>query len=151
MELIFDGENSLKESEIISMRKSAAAALEKAGVENKDIEISITFVSREEIKTLNNDFRGIDKFTDVLSFPQFEFAEDIPEGGTVLLGDVVICIEKAEKQAKEFGHSKEREILYLFTHSILHLLGYDHMQDDEKNIMRTLEEEIMETIGVPRV
>ena len=108
-------------------------------------------MSREEIKTLNNDFRGIDKVTDVLSFPQFEFAEDIPEGGTVLLGDVVICIEKAEEQAKEFGHSKEREILYLFTHSILHLLGYDHMQDDEKNIMRTLEEEIMETIGVPRV
>ena len=69
MELIFDGENSLKESEIISMRKSAAAALEKAGVENKDIEISITFVSREEIKTLNNDFRGIDKVMDVLSFP----------------------------------------------------------------------------------
>ncbi len=70
--------------------------------------------------------------TDVLSFPQFDDLNEIPEFGEICLGDVVICKDRALEQAEEFGHSFEREIIYLFTHSILHLLGYDHMEEDEK-------------------
>ena len=105
----------------------------------------------EEIHELNKLHRGVDKPTDVLSFPQFEdVCEEAPEEGEICLGDVVICREKAAEQAEEFGHSFEREILYLFVHSVLHLLGYDHMEEGEKKVMRAREEKIMEHIDVLR-
>lgn len=116
--------------------------------------ISLTMVSEEEIKDINREYRGIDKVTDVLSFPQFDnvYAELNPndKAGEILLGDVIIAEEVAEKQAKEFGHSFEREILYLFCHSILHLIGYDHIKSDEKKVMRLREEAIMAKIGLSR-
>ena len=87
----------------------------------------------------------------MLSFPQFDdLEEEIPEVCEICLGDVVICEQKAREQAEEFGHSFERELVYLFTHSVLHLLGYDHMEDDEKKAMREREEEIMKQIGLMR-
>ena len=80
----------------------------------------------------------------------YDLEEEIPEVGEICLGDVVICKDKAAEQAEEFGHSFEREIIYLFVHSVLHLLGYDHMEEDEKACMRAREEEIMEHLGVLR-
>lgn len=111
----------------------------------KDYEISFSIVDQKEIKNLNRDYRGIDKVTDVLSFPLYEPA-NIPEFG--MLGDIVICMQKAKEQAGEFGHSFKREILYLTVHSMLHLLGFDHEIEDEKAVMRTHEKEIMKRIGV---
>lgn len=108
-------------------------------------EISLSFVGNKEIRQLNKDFRGIDKVTDVLSFP---FQEENFYPG--LLGDIVISVDKAKEQAKEYGHSEEREILYLLVHSMLHLLGYDHMEKDEKKAMREKEEEILTSLGVSR-
>ena len=86
----------------------------------------------------------------MLSFPQFEDMGQIPEEGEICLGDVVICDEKVRQQAEEYGHSYDRELVYLFVHSLLHLAGYDHMEEDEKTIMRTKEEEIMQQVDLRR-
>ena len=120
------------------------------GIDEERTEISVTFVEAEEIRELNRDYRDNDKVTDVLSFPQFDDLNDIPDFGEICLGDVVICKERAQEQAEEFGHSFEREIIYLFTHSILHLLGYDHMEEEEKQEMRAREEEVMTHLGIGR-
>ncbi|MDD7718769.1 MAG: rRNA maturation RNase YbeY [Eubacteriaceae bacterium] len=133
-----------------TMEKAAARCLELEGLSDERVEISVTFVEAEEIRSLNREYRDNDKVTDVLSFPQFDDLNEIPDFGEICLGDVVICKERAEEQAEEFGHSFEREIIYLFTHSILHLLGYDHMEDDEKKEMRQREEEVMEYLGIGR-
>ena len=111
-------------------------------------EISFSLVVPEEIQELNADYRGIDKETDVLSFPMLEFPEDedmitYETGIPVMLGDIVISTARAKEQAQEYGHSLEREICYLTVHSVLHLLGYDHMEEDEKRVMRAREKEIM--------
>ena len=116
-------------------------------------EVSVTFVDNEEIRRLNKEFREIDSSTDVLSFPLGENGEyDVnPDTGAKLLGDVVISLERAMEQAKEFGHSLEREVCYLAVHSMLHLLGYDHMEPKEKAIMRMKEETVMTRIGLERI
>ena len=88
--------------------------------------------------------------TDVLSFPQYSSPGEISGGQVILLGDVVICNDVARRQAEEYGHSYEREFVYLFVHSVLHLLGYDHMQPEEKKKMRSREKEIMSYIGLER-
>ena len=150
MNIFVDGENLPKQAMLDKMQEAAETALELEGVTNEELEVSLTFVDEEEIQEINRDYREVDSVTDVLSFPQYETSEDIPEEGYCLLGDVVICIKRAEEQAEEFGHSVEREMVYLFTHSICHLLGYDHMEDDEKAVMRAREEEVMERIGVTR-
>lgn len=125
-----------------------------------DVEISLLFTDADEIKQINKMYRNIDKSTDVLSFPQLEFTQEgiiddeyLPKDGSypyLSLGDVVINVEQVYIQAEQFGHSKERETGYLVAHSILHLLGYDHMEDEEKQKMRTKEEEIMSIIGIER-
>lgn len=110
-----------------------------------DCEISISFVDNEEIKDLNREYRTIDKETDVLSFP---IDDDFLTEGPILLGDIIISLEKAFEQSIDFGHSLDREIAYLTAHSMFHLLGYDHMEEDEKNIMRDKEKEIMKSLGI---
>lgn len=113
-------------------------------------EVSVTFVNNEEIKKLNAKFRDKDVETDVLSFPMGENGEyDINRAtGAKILGDVVLSMEKAQEQAQTFGHSFEREVCYLTVHSMLHLLGYDHMVDEEKAVMRVKEEDVMSQIGL---
>lgn len=114
-------------------------------------EINVTFVNNDEIREINNNFRQIDKETDVLSFPMGEDGcYDInPENNCFILGDVVISVEKAISQALEFGHSIRREIAYLTVHSILHLLGYDHvLETDDKKEMREKEELVLKRMGV---
>ncbi len=116
-----------------------------------DAEINVTLVNAAAIKQLNCDFRNIDKETDVLSFPLGDDGVyDVnPENGCLMLGDVVISVEQAVKQALEFGHSTEREIAYLTVHSVLHLLGYDHIDEaEEKKIMRKREEETLKKLGL---
>lgn len=154
MNIYFEEGHVVSEALLEKMTEAAEYAVESENLLNLDkqrCELSVTFVGLDEIHELNREYRGVDRPTDVLSFPQFEdLEEEIPEVGEICLGDVVICREKAEEQAEEFGHSFEREMVYLFTHSVLHLLGYDHMEEDEKKVMRQREEEIMEQIGLMR-
>ena len=154
MKIYFEGGHAVPEELLQKMTEAAEYAVESENMHNLDkkrCEISVTFVDLDEIHELNKQYRGVDKPTDVLSFPQFDdLEEEIPEVCEICLGDVVICEQKAREQAEEFGHSFERELVYLFTHSVLHLLGYDHMEDDEKKAMREREEEIMKQIGLMR-
>ena len=106
-------------------------------------EISISIVDNEEIKQLNREYRNIDRETDVLSFPLNEDFGEVP-----MLGDIVISLEKALEQSIEYGHSLTREIAYLTAHSMFHLMGYDHIEEDEKNIMREKEKEIMKKLRI---
>jgi len=151
MNIYFEEGQQVTEEILQTMEAAAAYCLELEGIDQERTEISVTFVEAEEIRELNRDYRDNDKVTDVLSFPQFDDLNDIPDFGEICLGDVVICKERAEEQAEEFGHSFEREIIYLFTHSILHLLGYDHMEDEEKKEMRAREEEVMTHLGIERI
>ncbi len=133
----------------IRLIKSAVnTALEYEGFERK-CEISVTFVDNEIIHEINKSKRGIDRPTDVLSFPIYD--DDFSDGECCILGDIVISLEKACEQAGEYGHSFDREVAFLTVHSVLHLLGYDHETslDDEKD-MFWRQEEIMKIIGLTR-
>ena len=114
-------------------------------------QVDVTFVDDEAIKQLNENFRDISKSTDVLSFPLGENGEyDInPENGAYMLGDVIISVDHAVYQAELYGHGISREIAFLTVHSMLHLLGYDHINGgEEQRIMRKKEEEILNSIGL---
>ena len=120
-----------------------------------DNEISITFTDNENIRQINNDYRQKDVETDVLSFPIYEKYEldeekNIESDFIRPLGDIVISMEKADEQSKDFGHSFEREVCYLVCHSMFHLMGYDHIQEDEKKIMREKEEKVMDKLNITR-
>lgn len=116
-------------------------------------EVSLVLANDEYIHALNREYRGKDCPTDVLSFALNEGEEpeviDGPE--EVLLGDIIISIETATRQAAEYGHSLERELAYLTVHGILHLLGYDHMTEEEKQEMRSEEEHVLSLLGINRV
>lgn len=123
-----------------------------------DAYVSVIITDKEEIRQINLDERGIDSPTDVLSFPYLEYDENYklitqlhkedfdPEYNAVCLGDMVICYDKILEQAKEYGHSEERELSYLVAHSMYHLLGYDHITDDLKKDMREKEESALNEI-----
>lgn len=148
----FSDEQNIKlESNISELIESACKAVLEIENFTDDAEVNVTLVSDDEIHRLNLEFRNIDKSTDVLSFPLGENGEyDVnPENGCLMLGDVIISVEHALRQAEEFGHSKEREIAYLTVHSVLHLLGYDHVDEaEEKRIMRMKEEETLKILGL---
>lgn len=150
MNIYFEDGQAVADTILDTMIKAAEYCLDLEQVDKARAEISVTFVEAEEIRNLNREYRNTDKVTDVLSFPQFDDLNEIPEFGEICLGDVVICKDRAMEQAEEFGHSFEREIIYLFTHSILHLLGYDHMEEEEKKEMRQREEEVMKHLGILR-
>ena len=116
-------------------------------------EVSLTLVDDARIHELNREYRGVDRPTDVLSFALTEEDEDEPEivgYADDVLGDIVISVERAVAQAEEYGHSLEREIVFLAVHGTLHLLGYDHVSDPERQLMRQKEEEVMAAIGLRR-
>ena len=185
MYIVISDEDSRITPEMLNlMQKAADAALatefgadaEAEGIDPgaAKAELSVTVVSDAEIRALNRDYRGNDKVTDVLSFPQFSSrgelfdelcancacsgkaseedseAPFVEEAGVTLVGDVVICYDQAARQAEEYGTGLTREMLYLFVHSILHLFGYDHMQEDEKREMRAREEEVLSILGITR-
>ncbi len=118
-----------------------------------DAEVSVTLTDNEEIHEINREFRGVDRPTDVLSFPMAEDDDNVGDfdmdKGAVLLGDIIISVEKIEEQAKEYHHSFERELAYLTIHSTLHLLGYDHVtsEEDEKE-MTQKQDKIIESMGL---
>lgn len=115
----------------------------------KDYEISVSFVRSRTIHVINRDYRQIDRPTDVISFA-VQDDPDIPEEAQTDLGDIFINIDYARRQAKEYGHSVEREMLFLFTHGLLHCLGYDHMEESDAEEMFALQDEILDPIA-PRV
>lgn len=142
-----DGEFDIPKSTIKDFEDASKVILEMENI-NEEVEISVSFVNDEEIKQLNRDYRDKDNVTDVLSFPT-EMNYHI-EGIPVILGDVVICLKRAKEQSEEFGHSFERELVYLFVHSMFHLLGYDHIDEDDKVLMRKKEKEALKRIGIFR-
>lgn len=121
---------------------------------NEDCEISLSIVTNDEIHDINKQFRNIDSPTDVLSFPQLTFEEgeeaDVNENGEIVLGDIIISIDKAKEQAEEYGHSLKRELAFLSVHSMLHLMGYDHMVPEEEEDMFRRQKEILIEAGIPR-
>ena len=133
------------------VRLATEATLAYEGFHNS-AEVSVTFTDDEGIKHLNRSYRKIDAPTDVLSFPQFDYegSEEPPVDELEnMLGDIVISLERAEAQALEFGHSFEREVAFLCVHSMLHLLGYDHVNsEDEELDMRRRQTAVMEMLGL---
>ena len=152
MKLIINNETNEDINIKNHLEKVIREVLNVEKVDQEKCEISLSFVDEEKIRQLNKDFRSIDRVTDVLSFPIEDFfnedRENILEKPYLMLGDVVICLDVARKQADDLGHSFEREVMYLTCHSILHLLGYDHIEDDDKKIMRAREKEVMKNLGV---
>ena len=130
------------------LRRAILETLDYEGVEIEDPEVSMTFTDNEGIRELNRLHRGIDRPTDVLSFPMFAF-EDEDEVLEGALGDIVISLERAREQANTFGHSFEREVAFLCVHSMLHLLGYDHELGEAEDMdMRRRQSEIMDLMGL---
>lgn len=140
------------------VRSAVKAALEYMDFPLKS-EVSVMFTDDEEIHELNRLHRGVDRPTDVLSFPLFEYDEngdiieddlDFNPNGEMILGDIVISLETASRQAQEYGHSFEREIGFLTVHSMLHLFGYDHMTPEDEGEMFGYQREILERMGLER-
>ena len=129
---------------------------EEEKIEDSKLYITVTFTNPENIQKINKEYRNIDKATDVLSFPMFEKKElenKIQEKDFVhedILGDIVISIEKVKEQAKEYGHSFERELSYMLVHGFYHLMGYDHIEEEDKKEMRQKEEKILEQLKIVR-
>ena len=132
------------------LEKAAGLCLQNDGLDAAHAEIDVSFVSAEEIRDLNGTYRAKPEVTDVLSFPQYDDPDEIDTDLPYLLGDVVICLERAEEQAAEYGHGLDRELVYLFVHSVHHLLGYDHEEPEEKRAMRAAEEAVMTALGLER-
>ena len=145
MNLIISNETNEKIDMDEKLKSVVKTVLETEGLP-LEYEVSITFVDIDEIHKLNKEFRSVDRPTDVLSFPMDE--DFSIEGVDTMLGDIVISMDIAKDQAKDFGHSLDREIMYLTAHSMLHLLGYDHMDEAEKTEMRAREKEVMKILGV---
>lgn len=143
------------EQDKVKLPPEALELMEKAlneGARQHDLEenaeVSVTFVDDAEIHTLNRDYRGVDRPTDVLSFAMDEGEEDFFGEEEHLLGDIVISLETVIRQGEEYGHGPVRELMYLSVHSLLHLLGYDHMEPEEKQEMRRAEEDILAVLGL---
>jgi probable rRNA maturation factor len=148
-----DETKKLTKEQINEMEKLLHFAAQKKEIEDGS-EVSVTFVNNERIWEINREYRDKDAPTDVISFAMEELGEgeiemigaDIPR----VLGDIIISIEKASEQAKEYGHSFLRELGFLTVHGFLHLLGYDHMTEDEEKEMFTLQKEILDEYGLTR-
>lgn len=149
-----DLEENSKYEEII--KKVVEQCFKEENMEDSKLYISITLTTPEHIHEINKQYRNVDRATDVLSFPMFE-KEEIDNKITKkdfehedVLGDIVISIDQVEKQAKEYGHSFEREFAYMLVHGFYHLMGYDHIKEEDKVIMRPKEEKVLEKLGIRR-
>lgn len=153
---MIDVRTDREEELLTSLARAAFVALNLSG----EAEVEAVFVTAEEIRALNARTRGVDRETDVLSYPalseikpftagNYPFDTD-PETGKVGLGSIVICLSRAESQAEEYGHSVRREVGYLFVHGLLHLLGYDHEREEDKRAMREAEERTLAACSLAR-
>jgi len=143
---IFNQTEENLDDEIKTLQKLLAFACKKENVENA--EFNVIFVGKEMIQEVNRTYRGVDRVTDVISFA-------LEDNKTIdlnvrLLGDIYICLERAHEQSVEYGHSFLREICFLSIHGFLHLLGYDHMEKEEEEIMFRRQEEILDEFGIKR-
>jgi probable rRNA maturation factor len=144
------------ELEVTEEEREAISSLEKALQAAADfeelppVEVAVTIVDNEKIHQLNREYRGIDRPTDVLSFPLWEPDEEWVIDEEVMLGDIVISLPKAKEQAAEYGHTLARELGFLAVHGFLHLLGYDHETEQEEKEMFSRQEEILSRIGLQR-
>ena len=138
------------------VKKVFEECFKEEGLQDSKLYITVTFTNPENIQSINKEYRNIDKPTDVLSFPMFqkeELDKKIEEKDFQyqdILGDIVISIPKVEEQAKEYRHSFERELSYMLVHGFYHLMGYDHMEEKDKQVMRTKEEKVLETLNILR-
>ncbi len=132
---------------IADIKRCVRAAVAREKADASGFEVYVTVTTPENVRALNAEYRGIDRVTDVLSFPMDDF--DITEGPREL-GDIIVCLEKAKDQAKEYGHSLRRELCFLCVHSALHLLGYDHETEEERTEMEKIQEEVLTSQGVTR-
>lgn len=153
IEIYYDDIEKIEEEALI--KTVVKTVLKEEGIV-QDLEVYITLTHNDNIQKINAEHRNIDKPTDVLSFPMFE-RDEIPnlkennEAIETMLGDIIVSVEKVREQAEEYGHSFKRELAYLVTHGMLHLLGYDHMIEEEKVVMRKREEEILAILDIQRV
>ncbi|MBE6112719.1 MAG: rRNA maturation RNase YbeY [Peptococcaceae bacterium] len=131
------------------INKVAAICLKEEQIP-EEAEVDLLFVDNETIREMNREYRDKDSATDVLSFPMYEADEEIDDEDEILFGDIVISLERAQEQCEEYGHSLEREVMYLLVHGLLHLAGYDHMEEEEKKEMRAQEEKLLAVIGAIR-
>ena len=140
---------------IEEISKVIEKCFEEENLKSSNLYVSITLTNPKNIRKLNKQYRDIDKPTDVLSFPMFEKEEieKIKEKDNVVkevLGDIIISIEQVKKQAKEYNHSFERELAYMVTHGFYHLMGYDHIEEKDRIIMRPKEEKILQELNIKR-
>ena len=139
-----------------TISKVVKRCFEIEGLENSKLYISITLTTPGQIQKINNEYRKINKPTAVLSFPMFEkheIDEKIKSQNFEIediLGDIVISIDQVEKQASEYGHSFERELAYMVVHGFYHLMGYDHMEEEDKKVMRQKEENVLNVLEITR-
>ena len=154
-EIVYQNIEEKKEYEEI-IKKVLEQCLKEEKLEKSKLTITITLTTPEEIQKINKQYRGIDKATDVLSFPMFEkdeLEEKIQKQDFKyedILGDIIISIQKVEEQAKEYNHSFERELSYMLVHGFYHLMGYDHIEEKDKEKMRPKEEKILEDLKIGR-
>lgn len=139
-----------------TVKKVLDKCFEEEGLSDSKLIITVTFTIPEEIRKINKEYRNIDRATDVLSFPMFE-KEELEEMiknkdfmHEDVLGDIIISIEKVKEQAEEYGHSFERELSYMLVHGFYHLMGYDHIEEEDKKIMRPKEDKILEALKITR-
>ena len=135
-----------------------AKAVYKVLGQKDDLKAEIVQVSAQEIRSLNNETRGVDKVTDVLSYPTLDgvcgkvlYKKDFPtdvDDNALFIGSIVVCLDKIREQAMEIGHSEERERTYLIIHGLLHLFGYDHMEENDKKLMREKEKAVLAELGI---
>ncbi len=137
---------------INTIQRVVNKCFEIENLQDSNLYISIILTNPKNIQEINKEHRKIDKATDVLSFPMFEKEEleNINFENQEVLGDVIISIEKVKEQAEEYGHSFERELAYMVVHGFYHLMGYDHMLEEEKNVMRAKEENVLEKLDIVR-
>ncbi len=149
-----DLEGNIEFEEII--KKVIEQCFKEEKLENSKLNISITLTTPENIRKINKEYRNVDNETDVLSFPIFE-KEELDKKilnnkfeYEDILGDIVISIKRVEEQAKEYGHSFERELSYMIVHGFYHLMGYDHIKEEDKLVMRSKEEKVLTKLGITR-
>lgn len=134
------------------IKKVLQKCFEEENLQDKKLYVNVVLTNDENIRNINREHRQIDKPTDVLSFPMYEKEEleNLKLENEDILGDMVISIERVEEQAKEYGHSFERELAYMVVHSFYHLLGYDHIKEEDKIKMRPKEENILQKLNINR-
>ena len=134
------------------IKKVLQKCFEEENLQDKKLYVNVVLTNDENIRNINREHRQIDKPTDVLSFPMYEREEleNLKLENEDILGDMVISIERVEEQAKEYGHSFERELAYMVVHSFYHLLGYDHIKEEDKMKMRPKEENILQKLNINR-